>query len=85
MLNKFYLFFLMAIIILVAGSAWCSEPFYVGPGDILEVSVWRDENLTRELVITPDGILSYPLIGDVNVESMSVAEIKKVITKKLSY
>jgi polysaccharide export outer membrane protein len=57
---------------------------YVGPGDVLEVSVWRDDNLTREIVITPDGILSYPLIGDVNVENMSVAEIRTVITKKLN-
>ena len=61
-----------------------AESFYVGPGDILEISVWRDENLSRELVITPDSMLSYPLIGDVNVANMSVAEIRKVITKKLS-
>jgi polysaccharide export outer membrane protein len=84
MLNKFYLVFFVAILFLLAGSAWCAEPFYVGPGDVLEISVWRDDNLTREIVITPDGILSYPLIGDVNVENMSVAEIRTVITKKLN-
>jgi polysaccharide export outer membrane protein len=61
-----------------------AESYHVGPGDILEISVWRDENLSRQLVITPDSILSYPLIGDVNVANMSVAEIRTIITKKLA-
>ena len=61
-----------------------AESYHVGPGDVIEISVWRDENLSRQLVITPDSILSYPLIGDVNVADMSVAEIRAVITKKLA-
>jgi polysaccharide export outer membrane protein len=61
-----------------------SEPYHVGPGDVLEISVWRDDNLSREVVITPDSILSFPLIGDVNVANMSVPEIRKVISKKLA-
>jgi len=74
----------MIILIFVGISELCAESFQVGPGDILEVSVWRDENLSRELVVTPDGILSYPLIGDINVNNMSVSEIRYVISTKLS-
>lgn len=80
------LFFVIAtiIIILTGSGGLYAESFHVGPGDVLEVSVWRDENLSRELVITPDGILSYPLIGDVDVNNLSVSEIRTIITKLLS-
>jgi polysaccharide export outer membrane protein len=70
-------------VILSVSAGWCAEPFFVGPGDILEVSVWRDENLSRELVISPDMILSFPLIGDVYVANMTVADIRQIIAEKL--
>jgi polysaccharide export outer membrane protein len=74
------------IIVILAGTSvgLHAESFHVGPGDVLEISVWRDENLSREMVITPDGILSFPLVGDIHVANLSVAEIRKVITKRLS-
>jgi len=75
----------ISLVIILSGSAgWCAEPFYVGPGDVLEVSVWRDENLSRELVVTPDGILSFPLIGDIFVANMTVSDIRKAMATKLS-
>ena len=84
MCNRLFIAF-STIIIIVAGSVGVyAQSFHVGPGDVLEVSVWRDENLSRELVVTPDSILSFPLIGDFNVANMSVADIRKVITKKLA-
>lgn len=61
-----------------------AESYHVGSGDLLEISVWRDETLSRELIVPPDGVLSFPLIGDVNVASMSVPEIREVIKKKLA-
>ena len=39
--------------------------FELGPGDLLEVSVWKDEALSRQVVVRPDGKISFPLIGDV--------------------
>ena len=61
-----------------------AESYRVGPGDVLEVTVWRDDNLSRELVISPDNTISYPLIGDVNVDNLSVSEIRQVVTRKLA-
>lgn len=84
MLKIYSLFFFISMTILAYSPSIYAESFYVGPGDVLEVSVWRDENLSRELVITPDGILSFPLIGDVDVANMSVSEIRMVISKKLA-
>ena len=74
----------LVTISLICTSVIYAEPYPVGPGDVLEVSVWRDETLSRDLIVPPDGVLSFPLIGDVNVAGMSVAEIREAIKKKLT-
>ena len=83
-MKKFVLFLLLAMVFLDSAYVVYAERYHVGPGDVLEVSVWRDDNLNRELIITPDNTISYPLIGDVYVANMSVADIRKIITKKLA-
>ena len=39
--------------------------FLLGPEDVLIVTVWKNQDLSREVVIRPDGMISMPLIGDV--------------------
>lgn len=59
-------------------------PFYkIGPGDVLEISVWQDERLNRKIIVPPDGIISYFLIGDINVKNLTVADLRKIITERL--
>ncbi len=59
-------------------------PFYkIGPGDILEISVWQDERLNRKVLVPPDGVISYPLIGDIDVKNLTVADLRKIITERL--
>ena len=36
--------------------------YLIGPGDVLDISVWKDEALTRSCVVRPDGAISFPLI-----------------------
>ena len=57
--------------------------FVLGPGDVLEISVWRDEALTREVAVRPDGKISFPLIGDVLAKGRTVDELREVIQEKL--
>jgi polysaccharide export outer membrane protein len=42
-----------------------SRLYQLGPEDVLLISVWKDEHLTREVVVRPDGMISFPLVGDV--------------------
>jgi polysaccharide export outer membrane protein len=58
--------------------------YTIGAGDLLEISVWRDESLSRIVVVPPDNIISFPLIGDINVTKMTVADLRLAVTKKLS-
>jgi polysaccharide biosynthesis/export protein len=84
MLKKVSLCFFIFLAMTGVCAAVQDEIFRVGPGDVLEVSVWRDETLSRELIVPPDGMLSFPLIGDVKVAGMTVAEIRETMRKRLS-
>ncbi len=65
-------------------NTYAAEVGYkVGPGDVLEISVWKDESLSRKVVVPPDGVISFPLIGDINIQNMTVSDIQKNVTKKL--
>ena len=58
--------------------------YHIGPGDVIEISVWKDPELSRNLVVPPDGIISFPLIGSIDVIPMTVPELRKIVTQKLS-
>lgn len=61
------------------------EPGYrLGAEDVLLVSVWKDEQLTREVVVRPDGMFSFPLVGDVPAENQTVDDIRGELVKRLT-
>ena len=59
------------------------ERYGIGPGDRLEISVWKDESLTRQIIVPPDGIISFPLIGEVDANGKSVPQLRAAIEEKL--
>ncbi len=61
------------------------EPGYrLGAEDVLLVSVWKDEQLTREVVVRPDGMFSFPLVGDIQAENQTVDDIRGDLVKRLT-
>lgn len=61
------------------------DPGYrLGAEDILLVSVWKDEQLTREVVVRPDGMFSFPLVGDIQAEDRTVEDIRGDLVKRLT-
>lgn len=62
-----------------------AEPAYLlGPEDILKVAVWKDEQLTQELVVRPDGMISFPLIGEVQASGRTVEDVRSEIALRLT-
>ena len=60
------------------------DPGYqIGPEDILEISIWKEDGLKKEVLVRPDGGISFPLIGDLQATGKTAAELKAEITKKL--
>jgi polysaccharide export outer membrane protein len=57
--------------------------YRVGPEDVLEISVWHEDNLKKEALVRPDGGISYPLIGEVRAAGRTVQEIREEITTRL--
>lgn len=68
-----------------ASTSIVATPEYkVQPGDVLEISVWKEKDLQREVIIRPDGGLSFPLVGDIQTEGKNVEQLRKEITQRLS-
>jgi polysaccharide export outer membrane protein len=59
------------------------ETYRIQPGDVLDVSVWKEEDLVKQVLVRPDGGMSFPLAGDMQAAGKSVAELQKTITERL--
>lgn len=59
------------------------EDFLLGPEDVLEVVVWRNQDLSREVVIRPDGKVSMPLVGDVQASGLTADQLAERIAERL--
>jgi len=57
--------------------------YQIQPGDLLQVSVWKETDLQGELLVRPDGGLSFPLAGDMIVQGKTVAELQALLTERL--
>lgn len=60
------------------------QSYRIGYGDVLYISVWKEEALTRQTAVLPDGNITFPLIGDVKAHGKTVRELKKTIEKRLA-
>jgi polysaccharide export outer membrane protein len=58
-------------------------PFTLGPEDIIEISVWGNLDLKTEMPIRPDGMISFPLIGDLMAKGLTPPQLKEKITTRL--
>ena len=58
--------------------------FLLGPEDVLIVTVWKNQDLSREVVIRPDGMISMPLIGDVPAANLTANHLAKRIGDRLT-
>ena len=62
-----------------------TDPTYViGPSDELNISVWDQVQLTRTVPVRPDGMISLPLINDVQAAGKTPSQLRVTITEKLT-
>ncbi len=70
-----------------AASALVTEPalntYLLGAEDTIEVSVWKEPELTKTLVVRPDGKISYPLLGDLKAAGLTVKQLQAEMQKRL--
>jgi polysaccharide biosynthesis/export protein len=54
--------------------------YVIGPDDVLGIVFWREKELSAEVVVRPDGIITLPLLEDIKVTGMTPAELKQKVT-----
>jgi polysaccharide biosynthesis/export protein len=59
------------------------DPYRINPGDVLQISVWKEEDLQRELLVNPDGHFAFPLAGDMVAAGKTVEQVRAELAEKL--
>jgi polysaccharide export outer membrane protein len=57
--------------------------YEVQPSDVLQVSVWREPELSQQVLVRPDGAFSFPLAGDINAVGKTVEELRRELIERL--
>ena len=59
------------------------DQYLIGPEDVLYINVWREEALTRTILVRADGKISLPLVDDVQAAGLTPLQLKQSLTEKL--
>ncbi|CAN5293985.1 hypothetical protein BH24PSE2_BH24PSE2_12740 [soil metagenome] len=66
-------------------AADTGEGYKIQPGDVLEISVWNEPDLQREVLVRPDGAISFPLTdGDIQAAGRTVEQLRQELVDRLS-
>ena len=60
-----------------------SATYKIGPGDVLRISVWKEEGMDQEVLVKPDGGITFPLAGDIQASGLTTQELTDALKSKL--
>ena len=69
----------------VVSAARPGRDYLIGPGDVLTISVWEVEALTKSVTVLPDGRIAFPLIGELNAAVKTIAELQEELEQKIAH
>lgn len=83
---KIYKLIGTAALALVLGvlSPAAAGDYRIGPGDVLEIGVWKNPDLQKQLAVLPDGKIHFPLVKEMEAAGLTVAELEAKISGKLT-
>jgi polysaccharide export outer membrane protein len=59
------------------------QEYTLEKGDVLYIFVWQENDLSQEIIVRPDGKISFPLAGDIPVLGLTFTQLKDELTKRL--
>jgi polysaccharide biosynthesis/export protein len=84
MLTRIAAILLVLLAWLPAGATLAQEVGYtVKPGDTLMVAVWKEPELQGDVLVTPDGAFTFPLVGTVDARGKTVTQLQQIVTERL--
>jgi polysaccharide biosynthesis/export protein len=84
MRKKLFLFCLVLFLIGLNSPLWSQEDYRLGPEDELEIRVWNHEDLTRKIRVGLKGSITFPFVGEVRAQGLTIQELQKELEGKLS-
>ena len=66
-----------------AGLRDVTRDYQIGPEDVLEITVWKEEGLKKEVLVRPDGGITFPLAGDIQAAGKTGRQLQQEITQRL--
>ncbi len=66
-----------------AKSVSVDDDYTIGPSDVLAINVWKDTELTRTVLVRPDGKISLPLVGELEVSGLTAAKVQRLLAQRL--
>jgi polysaccharide export outer membrane protein len=61
------------------------QAYIIGPEDVLEVNVWKDKDLSKTVIVRPDGMITLPLIGEVQAAGRTPNEVREEISRRFEH
>jgi polysaccharide export outer membrane protein len=83
MLKKSLLLGLAVYLIIGPGLSWAQGDYRLGPEDELEIRVWSHDDLTRKVRVGLDGMISFPFVGEVKAQGLTILDLQKQLEKRL--
>ncbi|MDI6813418.1 MAG: polysaccharide biosynthesis/export family protein [Deltaproteobacteria bacterium] len=74
----------LALLLCLASPAPAQDDYVLGPEDEIEIRVWDHDDLTRKLRIGLEGRFSYPFIGEVKAQGLTVLQLQKELERRLA-
>lgn len=82
--GSYAVFKIALILCFMLVSSAVAEEYQIGAGDVLDINVWKNADLTRQLIVLPDGTVRFPLVGRLEVEGKSAARLETELSEKLN-
>lgn len=93
MKNTFFAFLIFASVFQISGLCRAADGeaapertqnYKIGVGDLLQIEVYEEEDLTKEVRVLTDGYISFPLLGSIKVSGLTVTKLEEQITRLLA-
>lgn len=70
-------------VLLSSGRASAEDEYVIGEGDTLQVSVWGEKEMSMQVKVRPDGMITLPAVGEVRAAERTPNDLQAALTRKL--
>jgi polysaccharide export outer membrane protein len=74
----------MLLALVLSNTVLATDRYLLNAGDVLDISVWNEEALEKTVLVLPDGMVSFPLAGELQAKGKSVLQLEQALKKSLT-